>query len=61
MREMVDVDKNYPDSTKYIIRFLRLNKNIVTKELLKSINVPDIGSIAIYSEDYINESNNLTQ
>ena len=33
----------------------------VTKELLKSRNVPDIGSIKIYSDDYINESKNITQ
>ena len=34
---------------------------IVTKELLKSSNVPDIGSITISLEDYINELNNLTK
>ena len=34
---------------------------LVTKDFLKSSNVPDIGSIPISSEDYINESNNLTQ
>ena len=34
---------------------------IVTNSFLKSSNVIDIGSIPIYSEDYINESNNLTQ
>ena len=40
---------------------MRGNKMKVIKELLKSRNVPDIGSITIYSEDYINESKNLTQ
>ena len=34
---------------------------VVTKEFLKSRNVPDIGSIKISSENYINESKNLTQ
>ena len=34
---------------------------IVTKEFFKSMNVPDIGSIPIYSYNYINESNNITQ
>ena len=33
---------------------------ILTKEFLKSINVPYIVSIPIYSEDYINEFKNLT-
>ena len=33
----------------------------VTKESLKSINIPYIGSIPISSEDYTNESKNLTQ
>ena len=31
------------------------------KEFLKSRNVPDIGSSAISSGAYINESNNITQ
>ena len=34
---------------------------VLTKELLKSRNVPDIGYIPFFSEEYINESNNLTQ
>ena len=34
---------------------------IVTNYLLKSRNVPYIGSIPISSEDYINVSNNLAQ
>ena len=33
----------------------------VTKEFLKSSTVPDIGSITISSEKYINESKILTQ
>ena len=33
----------------------------VTKELLKSRNVPYIGSVTIYSEDYKNDSKSLTQ
>ena len=34
---------------------------ILTKEFLKSINVPYIVSIPISSDDCINESNNITQ
>ena len=33
----------------------------VTKDFLKPSNVPDVASIPISSEYYINESNNLTQ
>ena len=54
MAELVDANKNYPDRIKYIIKFLGGNKVVVTKEFLKSRNVPYIGSIKIYSEDYIN-------
>ena len=35
MVEMVDVNKNYPDSIKYIINLLRGNTMLVTKEFLK--------------------------
>ena len=58
--ELVDVNKNDPGSIKYIIRLLRGNTMVVTKEFLKSRNVPDIVSITIYSEEYINESKNTT-
>ena len=34
---------------------------IVTKEFLKSRNVPDIESIPFYPEDYINESTDVKQ
>ena len=61
MVDLVDVNTNDPDTIKYIIKFLRLNTMVITKELLKSMNVPDIGSIPISSEDYINESKNLIQ
>ena len=54
------VNKNDPDSIKYIIKFLRGNKMVVTKEFFKSRNVTDIGPITISSEDYTNESNNPT-
>ena len=53
MVPMVDVNNNYPDSTKYIIKFLREKKMILAKDFLKSINVPDIGYIPIYSKEYI--------
>ena len=49
------------DITKDIITIFRGNTMIVTKEFPKSINVPYIGSIPIYSENYINKSDNLTQ
>ena len=54
MVELLDVNKNDPDSINYIIKFLRGNRMVVTKEFLKSSNVPDIGSIIISSEEYIN-------
>ena len=50
MVELVDVNTNYPNSIKYIIKLLIVNTMVVTKEFLKSRNVSDIGSIAIYSE-----------
>ena len=59
--EMVDINTNDTDRTKYKIELLRRKTMIITKELLNPINVPDIGYIPIFSEDYINESNNFTQ
>ena len=61
MVELVNIKINDTDITKYIFRFLKENTMIVTKDFLKSRYVPDIGSIEICSEDYRNESNNLTQ
>ena len=61
MVNMVGINTNYTDSTKYRIKLSRINKMMVTKEFLKSNNVPYIGSITIYSEDYINKSKNITQ
>ena len=61
MVEQVDVNTNYSDSIKYIFKFLIVNTMVVTKEFLKSRNVSDIVPITIYSEYYINESNNITQ
>ena len=61
MVELVDINTNDNDSTKYSTKLLRGKKMIVTKEFLKSRNMPDIESIPISSEEYINESNNLTQ
>ena len=60
MVELVYVNTNYPERIKYILKFLRGNTMLVT-EILKSMNVPDIGSIPISSDDYINESKNITQ
>ena len=61
MVDLVDINTNYPDSMKYIIVLSKRKTRIVTKEFLKSRNVTYIESIPIYSEDYINESKNLTQ
>ena len=55
MVDMVDINTNDTDSINYITKFLIGNKRIVTNELLKSRNFPGIGSIPIYSEEYINE------
>ena len=59
--DLVDINTNDPDRIKYMINLLRVNVLLVTKEFLKSRNVPDIGSIPISSEDYINKSKNITQ
>ena len=53
----MDINTNDPNSTIYSIKLLIGNILKVTKDYLKSSNVPDIGSIPISSEDYINESN----
>ena len=54
MVDLVGINTNDPDRTKYSIKFLKGNTMIVAKEFLKSINFPDIGYIPISSEDYIN-------
>ena len=59
--DMADINTNDTNSTKYITKFLCGNKQLVIKKFLKSRNVPDISSIPIYSQDYINESTNITQ
>ena len=59
--DLADLNTNNPDRIKYINKFLRVNTIIITKDLLKSRNVPDIGKIPISSEDYITKSNNLTR
>ena len=58
---MVNINTNDPYSTNYNINFLIGKTIIVTKEFLKSGNVPDIGSNKISSENYIHESRNITQ
>ena len=55
MVELVNINTNVPDSTKYIIKFLIGYTKVVTKEFLKSSNLSDIGSITIPSKDYINK------
>ena len=53
MMYLVDVNTNDPYSIKFIIKFLRVNTMLVTKEFLNSMNLPDIGSIKISSEDHL--------
>ena len=60
MAELVDTNTNYSDRIKYRIKLLIGNTIIVTKYLLKQMNVPDIGSISISSKEYVNEYKNLT-
>ena len=55
MEELVDINTNDNDRTKYCIEFFRVNTMIETEEFFKSSNVTDIGSIPISSKDYINE------
>ena len=43
MVDLVDVNTNDLDSIKFIIKLLMVNTMVVTKELLKSRNVSDIG------------------
>ena len=50
MVKLVYVNINAPDKIKYIIKLLIRNTIVVTKELLKSWNVPDIRLIPISSE-----------
>ena len=57
----MEIKTNDPDSINYSTKFLRVNTMIVTKEFLKSSSFPDSESVIISSEDYINESKNLTQ
>ena len=61
MVELVDTNVNDPDITNYSINYLCVNTKVFAKEFLKLWNVPDITSITIFSEDYVNLSNNLTQ
>ena len=49
MVELVDINTNDTDITKYRIKLLRENTIIVTKEFPKSMNVPDIRYIPISS------------
>ena len=43
MVDLVDINTNDTDSTKYNIKLLRGKIMIVTRELIKSSNVADIG------------------
>ena len=61
MLELVGINTNYIESKSYNIKLFYGNTILGTKESLKSSNVLDISSIPIFSENYINESNNLTQ
>ena len=55
MLKLVYVNINTPDKIKYIIKLLIRNTIVVTKELLKPWNVPDIRLIPISSEENINK------
>ena len=48
MAEMVDINTNDTESTKYSIKLFHRNTKVFTKEFLKSRNVPDMTSIPIY-------------
>ena len=61
MVDMVDINTNDLDRIKYSLNFLQVNKMAITKEFLKSGNMSHIGFVSISSEDFINESYNLTQ
>ena len=61
MVELVDINTNDPDRNKCSIKFLIGDTMIITKEFLKSRNVPVIESISISAEDYMNKSKNLTR
>ena len=58
---MVDINTNDTDRNNYRIELFRGNTMILMNKLLKPRNVTYVGSIPNSSEDYINESNNLTQ
>ena len=61
MMELASLNTNDPDITNYSIKFLKGKTMIATNELLKPVNITDIGSITIYLENYIKESENPTQ
>ena len=61
MVHLVNKNKSDTDSINYIITFLRVNKMVVNKDFLMSRNVSYIETIPIFPEEYIHESNNLTQ
>ena len=42
MMDLLDINTNDPDNTNYSIKFLRGNTMVLTKQLIKLINVPDI-------------------
>ena len=47
MVDLVGINTNDNEIKNYSIKLLRINKNMVTKEFLKSINMSDIVSISI--------------
>ena len=54
MVELAKINTNDAENTNYIIKFLLGNTNVITKEFLKSRNIPDIASVKIHSQDNIN-------
>ena len=51
MVDLLDINNNDPYIINYSIKFLILKTMVVTKESIKSIDVPYIGLISISSED----------
>ena len=50
MVDLVDVNNNDTEITKYRIKFFHGNTKVLTKEFLKPSNGPDISSDPIYSD-----------
>ena len=54
MVDLVGINYNDPNSTKYSINLLQINTKVVTKYLLNPINATDIASVPISVAYYMN-------